>query len=163
MKQTTAPSLPLSSKPKTFITAYGPKLKISITFPAEGMAKQSFKAECDINQIMARYLKTGVLDFVNKLQPQYADVTGFEYQEAMDIVATSKTLFAELPATVRERFNNNPGEFLDFVHDPANVQEMHELGLMRPDYQPPAPDAPAAVVAAPAAVPAAKPTPAKPE
>lgn len=163
--KTTTP-LPISPNPKTFISAYGPKLKVSISFPAgTGRTKQSFKDECDINIIMAQYLKTGVVDFVNRHQARYGDVTGLEYQEAMQIVAESKTMFEELPSKIRQRFENDPAQFLDFVSDPSNASEAHSLGLLRPDYQPPASNAPAASVAAPSPIPsspippAATPTP----
>lgn len=116
-----------------FITAYGAKLVVQKHFDGPGRTKQAFKDECDINNIMARYMKTGVIDFVNKHQGQYGDVTGLDYQEAMETIAQSKTLFNELPSTIRSRFENDPALFLDFVHDPANEEEMHELGLMRPD------------------------------
>ena len=120
-----------SNLPKIFITAYGPKRRISLSFPAtEGRTKQSFKDECDINTIMRRYAQTGVLEHTRREQPRYDDVTGYDYQRAMDIVADARTAFAELPAAIRDRFNNDPGELLDFVQDEENLDEAAELGLV---------------------------------
>lgn len=113
-----------------FRTAYGPKLKISLTSTAVSRTKQSFKAECDINNIMARYQKTGVLDFTQKNEPRYGDVTGFEFQRAMLTIAQSKSMFAEMPSALRARFKNDPREFLEYIHDPRNVEEAQELGLL---------------------------------
>lgn len=120
--------------PHQFATAYGPKLKQSITFaPGFGRTKQSHAAECDINNIMARYLRTGVIDVANKHAPQYGDCSGWEFQAAITKLAEAKSMFAGLPAKLRNRFENDPGQFLDFVHDRENLAEMRELGLLKPE------------------------------
>lgn len=123
--------------PPLIITAYGPKLVVQKHFTGPGRTRQAHKDECDINRIMARYQQTGVIDFVNKHQAQYGDATGRDFQEAMQLIAESKTLFQDLPSSVRDRFKNDPALFLDFVHDPANEAEMHELGLMAPGAKTP--------------------------
>lgn len=122
-----------------FITAYGQKRKISTSTPGPSRTKQSFKNECDINVIMSRYQRTGTFDFVNRLPPQYADVTGHDYQQAMDLVANARSAFEDLPSRIRSRFENDPAQLLDFVHDDANHQEALELGLLKPGATPPAP------------------------
>lgn len=118
-----------------FRSAYGVRYRVSLNCPEQphGRTKQSHKDECDINTIMARYIKTGLIDFVNQHQPQYGDVTGIEYQSAMDIIATGNTMFEELPAEWRKRFGNDPAVFLDFVQNPANRAEAIELGIINPD------------------------------
>lgn len=126
------PRLRSSSAP-TYRTAYGPKSKVSLSFPAQGRTKQSFKDECDINVIMGRYMKTGVLNFVNRFAPQYSDVSGIDYQEAMFTVAQARSMFQQLPAQIRDQFRNDPAQFLDFVHDPANAAEMAQMGLLTPE------------------------------
>lgn len=126
---------------KTFISAYAPKLKVSLSFPAdEGRTKQSFKDECDINNIMARFQKTGVIAFANKFQARYGDVTGVDFANAMRVVADARTMFAELPARVRERFANDPARFLEFVQNPANKDEARALGLLKPEAPAPVPE-----------------------
>lgn len=117
-----------------FVTAYGPKRHAPLSFPEKGgRTRQEFRAECDINVIMRRYQQTGVLEFTNKREAQYADVTGHDYQTAMDLVANARTAFEELPSSIRARFNNDPGELLDFVHDPESYDEAVELGLLKPE------------------------------
>lgn len=124
-----------------------------MTFPSgNGRTKQSFKDECDINQIMARYQKTGILDFTAKHAAQYGDATGIEFQQGMEIITRAQAMFADLPSSTRAKFHNDPGEFLDFCHDPANRSQMAEMGLLRPDYIPPTPEAPASQDAATARV-----------
>lgn len=118
----------------SFTTAYGPKRHAPLTFPpGSGRTRQEFKAEADINVIMKRYAATGVLEYLNKKQPQYADVTGRDYQTAMDLVANARTAFEELPSALRARFANDPGQLLDFIADPENYDEAAELGLLQPE------------------------------
>jgi len=105
-------------------------------FASTGKTKQSHKDECDVNRIMARYMQTGVIDFVNKHAPQYGDVTARDYTSAMNQVAAAQSMFYDLPSAIRNRFENNPALLLDFVQNPANKAEAHALGLMRPDYDP---------------------------
>lgn len=128
----------------TFITAYGPKPRVHGThISPDSRTKQSFKDDCDINNIMARYIKTGVIDFTARNQPRYGDVTGASFESAMATVAAANTMFHELPARVRDRFRNDPAKFLDFVNNPDNKDEARALGLLKPVPEAPAPIAPA--------------------
>jgi len=92
--------------------------------------KQSFKAECDINTIMARYMETGITDFVNKHAPQYADVSKIDFQSCMDQVVKAQAMFDDLPSNIRDRFQNNPAAFIDFMSNENNAPEMRTLGLL---------------------------------
>jgi len=134
MKKPTRPQISIPDLP--FRTAYSPHLKIAINFPAQGRTKQSFKDECDINVIMSRYQATGQLpDNLNPTAPQYIDATGFDFDLAMNLVAEASSAFQELPSAIRSRFNNDPGAFLDFVHDPNNRSEMAQMGLLKPEAE----------------------------
>jgi len=113
-------------------SAYSVKSRYQIFFEGEGRTKQSFKDDTDINNIMARFIKTGTLDFTNKNEPRYADVSGFDYMTMRNIVASANSMFAELPAHLRNFFNNNPEEFLNFVQDDTNRAKAEELGLLKP-------------------------------
>lgn len=121
-----------SPKPYLARTAYGPKLRIQQHFAADGRTKQSFKAECDINNIMARYLKTGVLEHVRQNVGQYLDVTGADFQAAQELVAGAHSMFHSLPSAIRTKFDNDPAEFLEFMENPRNAEEARELGLLPP-------------------------------
>lgn len=142
---------------KSIRHAYSKQQKTPYKNYGSAVTKQSFKDECDINTIMGRYLKTGVLDFVNKHQPRYEDLSqATDYLGAMQIVAESRSLFEDLPSSIRTKFENNPAKFLDFVHNPANRSEMAEMGLLRPGAtlgtppsQAPAPTQPTSPVANP--------------
>ena len=99
--------------------------------PDLGRTKQSFKDECNINKIMARFQKTGAIDHYMTYSPQYGDTTACGLHEAMNIVANAETMFEELPSSLRKKFHNDPAEFLEFVQDEKNLEEMRELGLAK--------------------------------
>ncbi len=106
-----------------------------------GRAKQAFKAECDINTILAKYKNTGLIDHVNRYQGQYADVTGeSDYQTALNIIEDAREAFMSIPAGIRRDFDNDPHEFLMFAQDPENAEAMVDYGLAhRPKGEDPEP------------------------
>lgn len=101
-------------------------------------ARQAMKAECDINGIMARFSKTGQIAHVNRRSPVYLDISEMsDFRDALEQVRLTGNFFNKLPAKLRNRFNNNPAEFLDFASDEANRPEMEELGLVAKAAKPP--------------------------
>jgi len=95
--------------------------------------QQNFKDECDINNIMAQYSKTGQFTHVTSRQGQYADFSNItDYQEMLDTVRYADQAFMTLPAQIRSRFGNDPGQLLAFVQDSKNYDEGVKLGLVQP-------------------------------
>jgi len=110
--------------------AYSEKPKIySTEIKGESLTKQSFTKECDINNIVKKYQKTGALDHVNKHEGSYGFASSDDFTASMEIVAKGTTMFEELPSSIRTKFENDPAKFLDFVQDKNNLEEMQELGL----------------------------------
>ncbi|WNK14170.1 MAG: internal scaffolding protein [Microvirus sp.] len=116
---------------------YGPRHRVSISFTGPGRTKQAFKDECDINILMAKYLKTGLMEHVNQALPQFEDVTSLDYQNAQNLIADAMSMFEDIPSKIRNRFDNDPGKLLDWVHNPANAVEAAELGFLNLDLCPP--------------------------
>lgn len=104
--------------------------------------KQSHVAECDINNILKDYSKTGQLKHISAKAAigAYRDLPDdVDFQAAQNIVAKANEAFATLPSKVRDRFQNDPQEFLEFMADPENHLEAVRLGLMtRSEVPPPA-------------------------
>lgn len=98
----------------------------------DSLTQQQFKEESDINTIVNRFLKSGVLpNPVN--MPQYVDYEGvFDFQSAMNVVRQADENFMRMDANVRARFNNSPQEFLEFFGNPNNSEEAIRLGLALP-------------------------------
>jgi len=114
-----------------FRTAYGAKLKVAIA-TGDGLTEQNHKDETDINNIVRKYNKTGLIDHLNQFEKQYGDMTGYDYQEAMNTVAAANTMFEGLPSSIRNKFDNDPAKFINFVDDEANADKLVEMGLVKP-------------------------------
>lgn len=113
-----------------FATAYGPHIVSGLIFDVSEMrTDQSFKDECDINKLLARYQETG-LEVASRMDPaRYMDTTGYEFQSAMNIIANANEMFMELPSEVRLTFKNDPGMFLDYVQNPDHLPQLRKWGL----------------------------------
>lgn len=111
----------------------------------ESMTQQNFKDECDVNNIMRKFEKTGMVSHVNSVQGTYADYTDMpqSYHEALEQVQSAHDMFMTIPAKIRAEFNNDPGEFLAFVEDPANADKLRDMGLAKAKPEP-VPDPPKA-------------------
>ncbi len=97
--------------------------------PGKG-AQQSFKEECDINNILKKYVKTGLLTHVAQNEGRYADISEVgSYHDAVTRVIETRKFFAGLPPELRLEFGNDPAVFLDFMADPANEDEIRRLDL----------------------------------
>lgn len=113
-------------------------LQAGLETPELTLAQQQFKDECDINVICERFGITGQLP-VGVRPPEYGDFTAVtDYQSAMQAVRQAEESFMAMPAKVRERFAHSPQQFLEFVADPANLEEARSLGLAMPSEPDPA-------------------------
>ena len=93
------------------------------------LAVQDQRDEVDINTIVRRFGLTGQLPEDVRV-PTYGDFTGVsDYHSAMNAVRMAGESFMAMPAEVRSRFGNDPGNFVAFCSDPANLDEMRKLGL----------------------------------
>ncbi len=106
--------------------------RVQVFFEGTGRAKQSMRDECDINNIMSKYAKTGYVDHFARHGGDYGFATSVSFHEAMNIVSKADQMFDELPSKARNRFHGDPAEFLDFVQNEDNLDEMRELGLAGP-------------------------------
>lgn len=101
----------------------------------EGRTQQHFAKECDINHVMKRYAKTGVLvdpSIVRRRSPMFGDYAkmGDYHQICIQILGIQKE-FQKLPAAVREKFKNDPGELIPWLANPQNREEAIKLGLRK--------------------------------
>lgn len=116
----------------TFRKPYGPPVKVQLASGQPSRAMQSFKDECDINNILRRYQKTGLISHVQRFQGKYSDLSSVpDYHQAMQIVLDANEAFDSLPSTVRKACNNDPVQFLQLVSDPEKRDQAVALGLMK--------------------------------
>lgn len=97
----------------------------------ERRTKSEFKDECDINLIMARYRKTGVLpESALSAAARYGDFSQVpDFMEMRHKIIAAEEVFAALPAEVRKQFNNDPGAFIDAADTVEGRALMVKLGL----------------------------------
>jgi len=96
----------------------------------ETRTHEEFAEECDINVIASRFgIGNEMPDISNWVRNIDIVDEVSDFQSAMNILNEAQKQFDGLPAKVRSRFNNSPGEFVNFVSDVGNVDEMIALGL----------------------------------
>lgn len=126
-------------------------LKTGELKPMPSLTRQEYRDQCDINNILKQFKKTGIISHISAQQSQgaYEELPDpMEYQDALNAVLAAQESFATLPSKVRTRFDNDPEKFLSFMHDPKNVEEMYELGLATRPSKPAEPSSSGAVGAA---------------
>ncbi|UDN67665.1 internal scaffolding protein [robinz microvirus RP_87] len=96
------------------------------------MTKQSHKDECDINLIIKKYQKTGIIQHISQQTPSYTDLPDtLDYQQSLAILEEADYAFSTLPSVVREYFHNSPAEFLAAFTDPSQAAKLEEWGLAK--------------------------------
>ena len=105
-----------------------PKTATETTIPTK--TQQQFEPECNINNIMKKYRTTGTLP-TRQGTPQFGDFSNIiDYQTACNALIEAQTSFAQLPADVRAKFQNNPASLISFINDDKNRDEAIGLGLI---------------------------------
>lgn len=118
--------------------------RVQIFFNDESLTRQEFKDECDLDLMLKRFKRTpeGRAALANASGfaegAQFLDVSSIpDFQSARAQLAQANASFMALPAKLRRRFENDSAQFLDFVLNPANAEEVRELGLCKPKEQSP--------------------------
>ncbi len=128
-------------------SAHIPHDPVRKIFLLPSRTQQSFAEETDINRIMAKYQKTGMLDHINEHGAHYGDQPAAEdFHAAMSMVASTNSLFEELPSSVRDEFDNDPSLFLDYVADDERRADLVRTGEINhsetPAEEPETPETP---------------------
>lgn len=107
-----------------------------LSCPDKSLAQQQFRDETNINSIVRKFGVTGQVPGAPS-PAQYGDFSGVhDYHSAMLQIMAAEAAFDALPATLRQRFDNDPQSFLDFVSNDDNRSEAIELGLVPPPVRP---------------------------
>lgn len=131
------------SKPLSNFSNLRKKPKITLTTP-EPPVHQSFKDETNINNIIARSRANSGLAYPMPdaglvAASQYGDFTQHPtFEESLLKVNAAKEMFRHLPANMRKRLGNDPGELLRLSNTPEGCEELCDLGLLKRN-PPPAP------------------------
>lgn len=116
------------------------KPRVQTFFDAEkfpSRTDKSHKDQCDINRILDKAKRTGVLSHLAKHEGVYGDFAGFDFEDAQNMIARANSIFYDLDSEVRAEFGNKPSAFFDFVNNPNNKDRLAELvpGLVEPGAQ----------------------------
>lgn len=112
---------------KKFRTQFDRRVVYKSFEGVDSLADQQFKDECTVEGLVRRY---GILPRP-EVQPVGADVSQMtDFAECMERVQAACDQFASMPSDIRARFGNDPRAFMEFVCDPANVDECVKIGLM---------------------------------
>lgn len=95
----------------------------------KSLTQQHMAEECDINYLVKRFVVPEEMP-QRTLPPMQGDFTEVPtYQEALNLMVEANRSFMQLPADVRGRFQNDPGQFVSFVSDEKNRDEMRQMGF----------------------------------
>lgn len=100
----------------------------------EYTTQQHHKAECDINKIIEKYDKKGVITHISRFEAKFGDLTGLDFKTMQDKVANALSMFEALPWKIKARFGNSPANLLEFMEHPENRPEAIKLGLIDPHW-----------------------------
>lgn len=131
---------------------YSPRIAvIAPADPEGGLTQQHFKEAVDINNILAKYRKTGIVEHVKQAKERYGDFTELgEYAVHLDKVAKAQQAFEMLPAELRNQFNNSIPGFFEYIQKPENKDQCIKWGIFDAPKEPMA-GTPAAADSAPQA------------
>lgn len=106
--------------------------------------EQHHKDDVDINVMMERLGVTNKddipvvpIDMVNTYD--FTEVV--DLQEALNRINRAKELFAQMPARIRSRFDNDPAKMYDYLGNEENHEEAIRLGILKNEPPPTAPSA----------------------
>lgn len=111
------------------------------SFTKPSLTKQSHAPSQDINNIYAKYIRSGVnlLDpFV--LKELYSNdlicsVPNFDFHEAQNKLVALREAFDSLSAVQRSHFDNDPFLFAESVADPKNVDNLIDIGVFPKSFK----------------------------
>lgn len=119
-----------------FRAAYDKHVRHTFETVGDSMTKQSEADSCNVNLIMKKYEKHGILPVAQSAQANYGDFSNcHDYQTSLNAVMEAQDNFMRLPAAIRARFENDPQQFVEFVSNPANLDDCIQMGLAEPKIE----------------------------
>lgn len=98
--------------------------------------EQHHKDSCDVNKIVQKYSRTGLIEHVSRIEAKYGDLKQTDFKDAMDLITGSMEMFKKLPSNIRKRFANDPAELIRFMEDSSNREEAIKLGIISANWTP---------------------------
>lgn len=112
----------------------GKRVRVKTINEDPTMTQQQYKDQVNVNKIMEKYKKTGTITHVrNAANGVYLDLTEIpDYPTALMQVQQAQQMFEQIPAHIRMKFSNDPGQLITYLKNPDNLQEAIKYGLLVP-------------------------------
>lgn len=106
--------------------------RLTESVPEEpSLTQQQFAEDCDINCIISKFTKTGLLTHVKESQGSYGDFLKIpDYQTSLNLITQAQSDFNLLPPQLRSKFQNDPNNLINYLSQPQNQDEAIKLGLL---------------------------------
>ena len=109
------------------VAHYRPHARVQLVCDDPSLTRQSEAKAADINTIMRKYDRTGLISHLAAAEGVFVDVSGIgSYQESIQQVELARSHFMELPANLRAEFANDPAAYLDWSNQ-ASEEDRQEL------------------------------------
>ena len=117
-----------------FYTPYTNQKKVEpYNTVGESMTQEQFAEESEINNILRSHDRNGVIEHINRGNAIYGDFSEVtDFSDALDQIKEAQNEFQNIPWQIREKFENDAGQFFKFASNPDNLAELQELGLANP-------------------------------
>ena len=121
----------LNRRNQILVTRSNGTLAVKTQGGGKSLTVQADKKMCCINNIMAKYQKTGQLPNFPIKKEMYGDFTQTPtFLEAHARVKEVETFFKTLPAEVRNAMDNKPENLVNFLADPVNKELLEKHGVL---------------------------------
>lgn len=103
-------------------------------FTEPSLTRQSEAGDTDVNKIVARHRKTGVVTHLNSKPPMYGDFSAADdLHRAINLTLAAQEGFMDLPSAVRRAADNDPRILLEMLADEEGRELLVEAGLVIDD------------------------------
>lgn len=116
-----------------FYTRYNPPASPSLKFSQPSKTEQCHRDDCDINTIIRRYQKTGVLGSATQVRNMvFGDFASMPDRLTSELhLADAKERFMALPMNVRKHFDHDMGKLMAALNDPKQIPTLQNLGILK--------------------------------
>ena len=103
------------------------------------LTEQSHEKETNINEIVKKHGAVLSQGYVDISSLRFDDVSNNDFQEMVHMLMKGKESFEKVPSVIRNKFENDPAKFMDFVHNPDSKDQLVEWGMLKESDPPPSP------------------------
>jgi len=93
--------------------------------------EQSHKDEVNINKIVKKHGMDLIAKTAALQQFTFDENPHNDFQEMMNALLKAKDSFESVPSEIRKQFNHDPAQFMDFVRNTDNKQQLIDWGLAK--------------------------------